>query len=223
MVAIKIQEKEIVINIVYFGPPGSGKKTWIRFLHAHSPGSSNLIEQSTGEKTLSFKLPTIERIAIDGTSYSLSFTFTGCSSDIENKNHPSEPLSQADGIVFIADSSPLMAEENILYRNYMQELLSNSGIELTDENANIDAAQFYQPGVYSKEIAATKIPWVLACNKRDRANRRPIGDLENDLKIADVPVFECIATEGIGTFGPFMSLKHRVIFGIDQLNRRENG
>lgn len=32
MVTINFQNKEIGIDLVYFGPPGSGKETWIRYM-----------------------------------------------------------------------------------------------------------------------------------------------------------------------------------------------
>lgn len=218
MVAINFQNNEIVIDLVYFGPPSSGKKTWIRYIHEHSAEAGQLDEHTFGEKTLRFQRPVFERIKIGERSYDLSFNFVALSYEFENTNPTPETLRNADGIVFIADSSPRMTEQNIRYRDCMKQLLNDSGIELTDGKAELEASAYYQPEAPSKKIAAIKVPWVLACNKRDLTGCRPLSDVENDLKIDDVPVFECIATEGIGVYGTFKSLEHRVMAGLSKLH-----
>jgi signal recognition particle receptor subunit beta len=101
-------------------------------------------------------------------------------------------LQGVDGIIFIADSSAAMLEQNL-------ESLRN-----LEENLN----------EYGKSLAT--LPHVLQWNKRDIADAMPVAELERLLNHHKAPTFEAIANSGQGVFPTLKALAGNVLKNIMQ-------
>ena len=88
----------------------------------------------------------------------------------------SGPLLQrgADGVVFVADSQRTMQQSNVDSFKNLEENLMLQGIDLKE------------------------FPHILQFNKRDLRDLLSTEDLNESLNVFSVPIFEAIATEGIG-------------------------
>ncbi|MEX1312214.1 MAG: GTPase domain-containing protein, partial [Candidatus Sulfomarinibacteraceae bacterium] len=83
-------------------------------------------------------------------------------------------LRGADGVVFVADSQRTMKASNAESFENLQENLMLQGIDLKE------------------------FPHILQFNKRDLRDLLSTEDLNESLNVFSVPIFEAIATEGIG-------------------------
>lgn len=112
MAQIDFHERQLTIKLVYFGPPLSGKTSNLRALHGRvdTAGRGRLMTLDTrDDRTLFFDL-----LPIFFRTGSLSFR-------IKVYTVPGQPMHEAtrrivlqgaDGVVFVADSSPAQATAN---------------------------------------------------------------------------------------------------------------
>ncbi|MDX2242407.1 MAG: hypothetical protein NW224_17110 [Leptolyngbyaceae cyanobacterium bins.302] len=203
MAQIDLERKLIRISIVYFGPPGCGKETWVRFIHDNARNSESLIEKNyANESSISFTWDPWQGIKIEGFSH--IFQFRTCSFDMSDK-YPerSAILSEADGLVFIADSFIENANQNSLYFNEMMRQLRSFGADVTDGNA--EASESISTLVSNKisNLRILKVPLVIAYNKRDSPHCASMAELEKTLTFNNACKFEAIGREGLGTHGTF--------------------
>ena len=99
-------------------------------------------------------------------------------------------LQGVDGVIFVADSSPAMMEQNL-------ESLRN-----LEENLN----------EYGKSMGT--LPYVIQYNKRDLPDALPIEELQQRLNQQGVPYFEAVANTGQGVFPTLKSLAALVLQDI---------
>lgn len=214
MAQIDSEKKLILITIVYFGPPGCGKKTWVRYIHDNARNPESLIQKSfENESSLSFAWDYWEGAKIEG--YSHIFQFRTCSFDMDDK-HParSKILCDADGLVFIADSFNENADQNSLYFNEMIRQLRSFGVDVTDGNAEANESISTLVSNKITNLRILKVPLVIAYNKRDLPQCASIAELKKILAFNNACKFEAIGKEGCGTYGTFKDLEHRIIDGI---------
>jgi hypothetical protein len=101
----------------------------------------------------------------------------------------SEALADADGIVFVADSSPHARTANVKALAGIRERLDGRG------------------------RTAAAIPVVMQWNKRDRADARAIGDLESELNHRCFPSVEAVSLRGTGVAETLVAILTRAING----------
>ena len=179
MAQVDFAERQLTLKLVYFGPPLSGKTSNLRALHAKVDrlNRGRLMTLDTrDDRTLFFDLlPIFFRTS--------SFSFR-----IKVYTVPGQPvheatrkvvLAGADGVVFVADSSPSQAQAN---RSSWQNLEANLRAH------NLDA-----------------LPIVVQYNKRDLPDRVPIGECEHFGDPAR-PLHEACAREGTGVVETFLAL-----------------
>jgi len=95
-------------------------------------------------------------------------------------------LKGVDGLLFVADSSRAMLADNVESADELKK-------ELGDK-------------------IGSEIPIILALNKRDAPDAMPKSELVDALDLGtNVPVYETIATEGIGVKRAFQSLAREVL------------
>jgi hypothetical protein len=99
-------------------------------------------------------------------------------------------LQGVDGVVFVADSSASMTEENL------------ESIRNLEQNLN----------EYGKSI--TSIPVILQYNKRDLPDALPVEELNRILNPHGFPTFEAIANTGQGVFPTLKALAAKVLESI---------
>jgi signal recognition particle receptor subunit beta len=109
---VDFNERQLTLKLVYFGPPRSGKTTNLRALHdrVDASGRGRLMTLDTkDDRTLFFDLLPI------------FFRTTALSFRIKVYTVPGQPMHEAtrrvvlagaDGVVFVADSSPAQIEAN---------------------------------------------------------------------------------------------------------------
>ena len=179
MALVDFAERQLTLKLVYYGPPLSGKTSNLRALHAKVDqlNRGRLMTLDTrDDRTLFFDLlPIFFR--------SSSFSFR-----IKVYTVPGQPvheatrkivLAGADGVVFVADSSPEQREAN---RASWQNLIANLhafGIE--------------------------RIPVVVQYNKRDLPDRVPIEHCDRFGSPAR-PLLEACARQGDGVVPTFFEL-----------------
>jgi mutual gliding-motility protein MglA len=179
MALVDFTERQVTLKLVYYGPPLSGKTSNLRALHAKVDqlNRGRLMTLDTrDDRTLFFDLlPIFFRTS--------SFSFR-----IKVYTVPGQPLHEAtrkivlagaDGVVFVADSSPDQRQAN---RASWQNLVAN----LTT-------------------LALEKIPIVVQYNKRDLPEAVPL-EAADRFGDADRKILEACATRGDGVIPTFYEL-----------------
>jgi signal recognition particle receptor subunit beta len=185
---VDFAERQLTLKLVYYGPPLSGKTTNLRVLHERVDklNRGRLMTLDTrDDRTLFFDLlPIFFRAS--------SFSFR-----IKVYTVPGQPvheatrkvvLAGADGVVFVADSSPDQHDAN---RESWQNLA-----------ANLAAFQL------------DKAPIVLQYNKRDLANAMKREALDRFGDPAR-PIIEACAKQGDGVVSTFFVLVERTWAYLD--------
>jgi signal recognition particle receptor subunit beta len=176
---VDFTERQLTLKLVYYGPPMSGKTSNLRALHGAVEKQNRgrlMVLDTRDDRTLFFDLLPI------------FFRASGFSFRIKVYTVPGQPvheatrkvvLQSADGVVFVADSSPDQRESN---RASWHNLTANL-----------------------KAFALDKIPIVLQYNKRDLENAVPIDQVDR-FGEPNRKILEARAKEGIGVAQTFFEL-----------------
>ncbi len=193
MVQINFAQKTVNVKVVFYGPGMSGKTTNLEVVHQRAPESNRgeLTSISTdGDRTLFFDYMPLDLGMVAGmrTCFQL-YTVPG---QVYYNSTRKLVLQGVDGIIFVADSSASMLEQNL-------ESLRN-----LEENLN----------EYGKSLST--LPHVLQWNKRDLPDAMPVSELERLLNHHQTPTFEAIASTGQGVFPTLKALAGIVLKNIMQ-------
>ena len=185
---INNENKEISFKIVYFGPGMSGKTTNLLYIHqslSDAVRGKMVTLDTEEERTLFFDFLPLDLGDVEG--YQVRFNMYTIPGQIYYEASRRLMLDGADGVVFVADSQPLRFDHNIMSYEMMVDNLQSYG------------------------IAPSGFPTVLQYNKRDVPDAIPIGGLERELSIENVPVKEAVATEGRGVMETIKEISTLVI------------
>jgi signal recognition particle receptor subunit beta len=175
MVFFNYALRKLNAKIVYYGPGLCGKTTNLQWIHDHFEGGQRgkMISLATeGDRTIFFDLLPIDIGSIRGMDVTLQlYTVPG---QVHYNSTRQLVLRGADGVVFVADSQRTMKASNTESFENLQENLMLQGIDLKE------------------------FPHILQFNKRDLRDLLSTEDLNESLNVFSVPIFEAIATEGIG-------------------------
>ena len=188
MVQINFAQKSVTVKVVYYGPGMSGKTTNLEVVHQRAPETSRgeLTSISTdGDRTLFFDFMPLDLGTVAGmrTQFQI-YTVPG---QVYYNSTRKLVLQGVDGVVFIADSSASMTEENLESLRNLEENLAEYGKTLHD------------------------IPIVIQYNKRDLPDALPVAELERVLNPMGAPHFEAVANTGQGVFPTLKALAARVL------------
>lgn len=188
MVQINFAQKQVNAKIVYYGPGMSGKTTNLEVVHQRAPTANrgDLTSISTdGDRTLFFDFMPLDLGTVAGmrTCFQI-YTVPG---QVYYNSTRKLVLQGVDGVVFIADSSGAMVQENL-------ESLKN-----LEQNLN----------EYGKSLAS--LPHVIQYNKRDLPDAMSLEELNRLLNAHNAPCFEAIANTGQGVFPTLKALAARVL------------
>jgi signal recognition particle receptor subunit beta len=183
MVQINFAQKQVSAKIVYYGPGMSGKTTNLEIVHqrAPDPNKGELTSISTdGDRTLFFDFMPLDLGTVAGmrTCFQI-YTVPG---QVYYNSTRKLVLQGVDGVVFVADSSVAMMNENL-------ESLRN-----LEENLN----------EYGKSLAT--MPHVIQFNKRDLPDAMSVDELNQHLNVHDAPFYKAIANTGQGVFPTLKAL-----------------
>mgnify|MGYP003335642303 CR=1 FL=1 len=177
MVQINFAQKQVNAKIVYYGPGMSGKTTNLEVIHQRAPQGNRgeLTSISTeGDRTLFFDFMPLDLGTVAGmrTCFQI-YTVPG---QVYYNSTRKLVLQGVDGVIFVADSSPNMMEENLESLRNLEENLREYGRSLAE------------------------MPLVIQYNKRDMPGALSIEELEEQLNSLGAPAFEAIANTGQGVF-----------------------
>src|SRR5678815_2174199 len=155
MVQINFAQKQVNAKIVFYGPGMSGKTTNLEVIHQRAPvpnkGELTSIT-ADGDRTLFFDYMPLDLGTVAGmrTAFQI-YTVPG---QVYYNSTRKLVLQGVDGVIFIADSSASMLQENAdSLRNLHENLLE-----------------------YGKSLDT--IPWVIQYNKRDLPDALSVEELQ---------------------------------------------
>ncbi len=175
MVFFNYALRKLNAKIVYYGPGLCGKTTNLEWIHDNFEGGERgkMISLATeGDRTIFFDLLPIEIGSIRGMDVTLQlYTVPG---QVHYNSTRQLVLSGADGVVFVGDSQRTM------------------------QSSNIDSFKNLQENLLLQGISLDGFPHALQFNKRDLKGIVSVEELDDDLNLYRAPIFESVATEGIG-------------------------
>ena len=197
MVQINFARKEINCKIVYYGPGLSGKTTSLEVVHQRTPQGhkGELTSISTdGDRTLFFDFMPLDLGTIAGMK--VKFHLYTVPGQVYYNSTRKLVLLGADGIIFVADSTPGRMDDNQQSMDNLRENLTEMGRDLN------------------------KIPLVIQYNKRDLPNPIAVAELEGKLNPNKVPTFETSARTGEGVFQALKAISALVLEDINSSDKK---
>jgi hypothetical protein len=137
------------------------------------------------ERTLFFDFFPLELGRVEG--YALRFNMYTVPGQVHYEASRRLILQGADGVVFVADSQRARLADNLESFASLQRNLVSHGRDWR------------------------QLPLILQYNKRDAQDALRVGELEERLALADVPVQRAIALTGYGVNATIRTLSRRVI------------
>jgi len=191
MALINVASREIQCKIVYYGTGYCGKTTNLQYIfsHAPQPARGELLSIATeNERTLFFDFLPLDLGDIHG--FRVRFHLYTVPGQVLYERTRVAVLGGADGIVYVADSSPEKLEENF------QSLIE---LETNMRRMGNDLSRF---------------PFMMQWNKRDLPNAVPEATLERYLNRRRVPAFPAAAVTGEGVFPTLRAICKAVMAGL---------
>ncbi len=193
MVQFRSTEREILFKVVYYGPALGGKTTNLEALHEITDPESKtqLTSLKTSEdRTLFFDFLPFELGEIEG--YRIRIQLYTVPGQVQYNTTRKVVLAGADGIVFVADSSPDRLRENFTaWENMKANLLAN-------------------------RMALETLGVVIQANKRDLPESAPVDQILHTMRAEGTPVTEASALTGEGVIATFQLLIQTVLRGFAQ-------
>ena len=183
--------REINCKIVYYGPGLGGKTTNLQYVYqiTGSENKGKLISLATEtERTLFFDFLPIDLGQIRG--FRTRFHLYTVPGQVFYDSCRKLVLKGVDGVVFVADSQEERIDANL-------ESVSNLAQNLKDQGFDLGT-----------------IPYVLQLNKRDLPDVMAVDDLKKQLQIKGEPVFEAVATQGIGVLSTLKAVARQVLLEL---------
>lgn len=188
MPLVNYSSREITCKIVYYGPGRSGKTTNLQYIHARIPPErkGRMVSLATEtDRTLFFDFLPLDLGTISG--FQTRFQLYTVPGQAYYNATRKLVLQGADGVVFVADSQPGQAEENLeSFRNLQLNLLEQG-------------------------VDPRSLPTCLQYNKRDLPDVLPVDELEDALNYRGLPCFEATALSGDGVFDTLRAMSELVL------------
>ncbi len=191
MTFINYAAREINCKIVYYGPGLGGKTTNIQYVYEKTGSNTKgkLISLATEtDRTLFFDFLPIEFGSIRG--FRTRFHLYTVPGQVFYDASRKLILKGVDGVVFVADSQEVRMDANVESIRNLSDNLKEHGYDLM------------------------KVPYVLQLNKRDLPTAVPVPQLVSALRIKDEPVFEAVATRGLGVFDTLKAIVKAVLLDL---------
>jgi signal recognition particle receptor subunit beta len=191
MTFINYAAREINCKIVYYGPGLGGKTTNIQYVYEKTGNATKgkLISLATEtDRTLFFDFLPIEFGSIRG--FRTRFHLYTVPGQVFYDASRKLILKGVDGVVFVADSQEVRMDANV-------ESIRNLGDNLKEHGYDL-----------------RKVPYVLQLNKRDLPTAVPIPQMVAALRMKDEPVYEAVATRGLGVFDTLKAIVKAVLIDL---------
>lgn len=184
-------QRELSLKIVYYGPGLSGKTSNLSHLHCSYPDEQRgrLLQLDTEtERTLFFDYFPLHLGKVGG--YRLKFDFFTVPGQSFYSSTRRAVLQGVDGIVFVADSSPLREEANLTSRTDMRRTLDESSRPLDT------------------------IPHVYQWNKQDLRDALSPAIMNRYLNPEGAPSLPAVAKNGVGVWETQSSIVRLVMESV---------
>jgi len=190
MALVNHDTKEVQFKIVYCGPAFSGKTTNLQHIHGRIDDErrGDLLSMATStDRTVFFDYLPIDAVLIKG--YHTKFQLYTVPGQVAYNATRQLVLRGADGLVFVADSSPEKLEENAQALRTTQENLAQNGVVMDE------------------------LPFVLQYNKRDVPGAVAVEHLNLLLnhRSNPFPIVEAVAAQGYNVFATLNSVAEEVL------------
>ncbi len=177
MTFINYATREINCKIVYYGPGLGGKTTNLQFIYNKTApeAKGKMISLATeADRTLFFDFLPLDLGSIRG--FTTRFHLYTVPGQVFYDASRKLILKGVDGVIFVADSQNERMDANVEAIDNLQGNLKAQGYDLMT------------------------IPYVLQLNKRDLPNVAPVDEMVQLLRKKGEPVFEAVASKGLGVF-----------------------
>ncbi len=175
MGSVNFHTNEIQLKIVYYGPGFAGKTTSLQCIHNLLPQATRppLVSLATeNERTLHFDFLPVQAAKVRNFDVRLQlYTVPG---QIFYRATREIVLRAVDGVVFVADSQPMMSDANL------------TSLDDLAENLQVQA------------LCIEEVPLVFQYNKRDLPEVMPIALMQSQLNLWEAPYFPTVAARGEG-------------------------
>jgi signal recognition particle receptor subunit beta len=194
MVLFNYSTKELTAKIVFYGPGLCGKTTNLQYIFENLPPSihkGKMLSLATKtDRTLFFDFLPIDLGSIRGMRTRLQlYTVPG---QVFYNTTRKLVLKGADGVVFVADSQRKMLEANIESFGNLEENLAEHNMKLAD------------------------MPHIIQFNKRDLPDVATTEELNGALNKYNAPIYEAIATTGIGIHDTLKAVTRLVLNSLKE-------
>jgi hypothetical protein len=174
---INFAAREINCKIVYYGAGLGGKTTNLRWIFDQTVGEAggkmiSLVTET--DRTLFFDFLPLDLGSIRG--FKTRFHLYTVPGQVFYDASRKLILRGVDGVILVADSQAERLDANL-------EAIENLVENLKEQNYDF-----------------MRIPYVLQLNKRDLPSALPVETLKKELVRKNEPVFEAIASQGVGVF-----------------------
>jgi len=177
MTFINYAAREINCKIVYYGPGLGGKTTNLQWIYdkTNPAAKGKMISLATEtDRTLFFDFLPLDLGTVKG--FKVRFHLYTVPGQVFYDASRKLILKGVDAIILVADSQIERMDAN-------EESVYNLKQNLKEQSYNL-----------------ANIPYVLQLNKRDLPNITPVEEMTKILKQKEEPVFEAIASKGVGVF-----------------------
>ena len=169
-------------KVVFYGPSLSGKTTTLAWLY-------NKVDGLEKGKFTQLADPTgrtlfFDFVPMQATTGVVFDVYTAAGQD-RHKHQRKVVIQGVDGLIFVVDSSASQIQENI---DSFTELKVRLGNQL-----------------------GSSIPLVVTLNKRDVQDALSRTELVNKLELQEYPIYETVATTGLGVKRAFQSLAREIL------------
>lgn len=187
MALIDLAVREIHAKVVFYGPELSGKTTSLHAIASGVPaearGTLRSIASESARTIFSDSLPIDlgERLG-----FRLHWHLYTVPGQPRSRGARAAVLQGVDGVVFVADSTPLRMAENVTSLNELNELLGEQG----------------------KSVG--RLPFVLECNKFDLPGASRGDQVAASLGLEDAVVIQTSALHGEGVFDVLRAVSKQI-------------
>jgi signal recognition particle receptor subunit beta len=188
---INYASREINCKIVYYGPGLGGKTTNLQYIYDSTAqqAKGKLISLATEtDRTLFFDFLPLDLGTVRG--FKTRFHLYTVPGQVFYDASRKLILKGVDGVVFVADSQRERMDANVESIYNLEDNLKQHGYDMM------------------------KIPYVLQFNKRDLPNVAPYEELKRELLRRDEPIFEAVASKGVGVFDTLKAVAKQVLMEL---------
>jgi signal recognition particle receptor subunit beta len=187
MALIDLDAREIHAKIVYFGPELSGKTTTLRAIaEGIPPETRGTLRSIASESARTIFSDSLAINLGERLGFRLHWHLYTVPGQTRSAGARAVVLHGVDGIVFVADATPLRMAENMTALGELKTMLAEQG----------------------KALAS--FPFVLECNKSDLPEALPAGQIASSLELDESETVRASAINGEGVFDGLRAISKQV-------------